>query len=99
MAVKSSFKNMVLCLFVICLVCSGLLAGVYALTAEPIRKAAEAKTNNAIAVVVPEFTGAPVMGTVNAGGKIIHIILSPTKVLCPVMRSRHLLSVSEVLLN
>ena len=69
MAVKSSFKNMVLCLFVICLVCSGLLAGVYALTAEPIRKAAEAKTNNAIAVVVPEFTGAPVMGTVNAGGK------------------------------
>ena len=33
MAVQSSFKNMSLCLFVICLVCSGLLAGVYALFA------------------------------------------------------------------
>ena len=42
MAVKSSFKNMTLCLFAICLVCSALLAGVYALTAEPIAAAAAA---------------------------------------------------------
>lgn len=69
MAVKSSFKNMVICLFAICLVCSALLAGVFALTFEPIAKAAEAKTNNAIAQVVPEFDGAPVEGTVNVGGK------------------------------
>lgn len=46
---------MVLCLFAICILCSGLLAGVYALTKEPIDAAAAAKTNNAIAQVVPEF--------------------------------------------
>lgn len=69
MAVKSSFKNMVLCLLVICLVCSALLAGVYALTKAPIDAAAAAKTNNAIAQVVPDFDGEPVMSTVQAEGK------------------------------
>ncbi|MDE7128647.1 MAG: RnfABCDGE type electron transport complex subunit G [Bacteroidales bacterium] len=69
MAVKSSFKNMVLCLLVICLVCSALLAGVYALTKAPIDAAAAAKTNNAIAQVVPDFDGEPVMSTVQVAGK------------------------------
>lgn len=68
MAIKSSFKNMVLCLFVICIVCSTLLAVVYAVTAEPIRNAAEAKTNAAIAQVVPPFEGAPVADTINVDG-------------------------------
>ncbi len=54
MAVKSSFKNMALCLFAICLVCSALLAGVYALTAEPIAAAAAAKNEAAIKEVLPE---------------------------------------------
>jgi len=54
MAVQSSFKNMSLCLFVICLVCSGLLAGVYALTKEPIDAAAKAKNEAAIMEVLPE---------------------------------------------
>ena len=54
MAVKSSFKNMTLCLFAICLVCSALLAGVYALTAEPIAKAAAAKNEAAIKEVLPD---------------------------------------------
>ena len=54
MAVKSSFKNMTICLFVICLVCSSLLAGVYALTAEPIAAAAAAKNEAAIKEVLPE---------------------------------------------
>ncbi len=54
MAVKSSFMNMVLCLFAICVVCSGLLAGVYALTAEPIASAAAAKNEAAIKEVLPE---------------------------------------------
>ena len=56
MAVKSSFKNMTLCLFAICLVCSGLLAGVYALTKEPIDLAAKAKNEAAIKEVLPETT-------------------------------------------
>ena len=54
MAVKSSFVNMTLCLFVICLVCSSLLAGVYALTKEPIDAAAKAKNEAAIMEVLPE---------------------------------------------
>ena len=47
MAVQSTFKNMSLCLLAICLVCSALLAGVYALTAEPIAAAA-ARTNEPV---------------------------------------------------
>ena len=54
MAVKSSFKNMTLCLLAICLVCSGLLAGVYALTKEPIDAASKAKNEAAIKEVLPE---------------------------------------------
>ena len=54
MAVKSSFKNMTVCLFAICLVCSALLAGVYALTAAPIADAAAAKNEAAIKEVLPE---------------------------------------------
>lgn len=69
MAVNSSFKNMVLCLFVICLVCSALLAGVFALTKEPIAAAAVAKTNAAISNVVPDFDGNPVESSIEVGGK------------------------------
>ena len=58
MAVKSSFKNMTLCLLSICLVCSGLLAGVYALTKEPIDAAAKAKNEAAIKEVLPETAAA-----------------------------------------
>ena len=54
MAVKSSFKNMTICLFAICVVCSSLLAGVYALTKEPIDAAAKAKNEAAILEVLPE---------------------------------------------
>jgi electron transport complex protein RnfG len=54
MAVQSSFKNMTICLFTICLVCSALLAGVYALTADPIAAAAAAKNEAAIKEVLPE---------------------------------------------
>ena len=69
MAVQSSFKNMTLCLFSVCLVSSALLAAVYAVTKEPIEVANQAKTNNAIAQVVPEFEGDPVPGTIEEGGK------------------------------
>ena len=53
MAVQSSFKNMTICLFAICVVCSSLLAGVYALTKEPIDAAAKAKNEAAIMEVLP----------------------------------------------
>lgn len=58
MAMESSFKNMTICLFVICIVCSSLLAGVYALTKEPIDAAAKAKNEAAIKEVLPEVTAA-----------------------------------------
>ena len=45
---------MTVCLFAICIVCSGLLAGVYALTKEPIDAAAKAKNEAAIKEVLPE---------------------------------------------
>ena len=54
MAVKSSFVNMTVCLFSICVVCSGLLAGVYALTKAPIDAAAKAKNEAAIKEVLPD---------------------------------------------
>ena len=54
MAVQSTFKNMTICLLAICLVCSALLAGVYALTAEPIAAASAAKNQAAIMEVLPD---------------------------------------------
>ena len=44
---------MTVCLFAICIVCSSLLAGVYALTKEPIDAAARAKNEAAIMEVLP----------------------------------------------
>lgn len=45
---------MTICLFAICVVCSSLLAVVYALTKEPIDAAAKAKNEAAIKEVLPE---------------------------------------------
>ncbi|MBR5249168.1 MAG: RnfABCDGE type electron transport complex subunit G [Bacteroidales bacterium] len=50
---------MVLCLFLICFVCSGLLAVVNALTQEPIAAVNLAKTNQSIAAVLPAFDNEP----------------------------------------
>ncbi len=55
MAMQSTFKNMVVCLTVICVVSSALLAGVYALTKAPIEKANADKLNSAIGEVLPPF--------------------------------------------
>ena len=68
MAAKSNLKNMVLSLTVVCLVCSALLGGVYAVTAEPIRKAEEAKVGASIARVLPGFSEQPSLETVNVDG-------------------------------
>lgn len=69
MAVQSTLKNMVLCLGIICLVSSAVLAGVYALTKEPIDAAAAAKTNNAIRQVLPEFDGDPEPASIESNGQ------------------------------
>ena len=57
MAAQSTLKNMVLCLTLVCLICSAILGVAYAVTKEPVAAAQVAKTNNAIAKVLPEFSG------------------------------------------
>jgi len=68
MAAKSNLRNMALSLTLVCLVCSGLLGVVYAMTAEPIRKAEEAKVAASIARVLPESEAQPVQESINVDG-------------------------------
>ncbi len=69
MAVESSFKNMVVCLTVICLVCSILLGGVYHITKDGIAEADRRKVTAAIEAVVPAFDSTAVNDTVLLGTK------------------------------
>ena len=59
MAKESTIKNMAITLTVICLVSSAILGGVYSITKVPIEMAQVAKTNGAIAKVVPQFDNDP----------------------------------------
>lgn len=59
MAKESSFKNMVITLSLICLICSALLGVVYSVTKAPIEAAELAKINNAIKAVIPECDNNP----------------------------------------
>ena len=68
MAAKSTLKNMVLCLTLVCLVCSAVVGVAYAVTADPIAAAARAKTTASIARVLPEFTAEPEQGSVRVDG-------------------------------
>ena len=66
--VKSSFINMVLTLFVITVVASLALGGVYNLTLEPIAAAKKAARERAIKLVLPSFDSlnsfkVPIAGT------------------------------------
>jgi len=54
MAAQSNLKNMVLCLFGTCLFCSAVLAGVYALTKEPIDQTNAALLKASVSAVLPE---------------------------------------------
>ena len=54
MAVKSNLKNMFLCLFGTCLVCSALLAGVYAMTKAPIDATNARLLKEAVGAVLPQ---------------------------------------------
>ena len=68
MAAKSNLKNMALSLTLVCRVCSALLGSVYAVTAEPIRKAEEAKVAASIARVLPASDAQPVLETIAVDG-------------------------------
>lgn len=58
--VESNFKNMALTLLVITFVASAALGLVYQVTKDPIALAQQAKINNAIKAVLPEFDNQPV---------------------------------------
>lgn len=67
MAAESTLKNMALCLTAVCLICSAVVGVAYAVTAEPIDAAAQAKTTASIAAVLPEFSGTPTEHEVSLG--------------------------------
>ena len=54
MAAVSNLKNMALCLFATCFVCSGVLGGVYAVTKAPIEETNAAILKASVAKVLPE---------------------------------------------
>lgn len=68
MAAKSSLKNMVLCLGLVCFFCSAVLGGTYVLTEEPIAVAQQQKTSASIAKVLPEFSSTPVESAITLAG-------------------------------
>ena len=69
MAAASNFKNMVLCLTGVCLACSAILAGVYAVTARPIAATNEALLKASIGAVLPEGAEIEDPATVTVGGQ------------------------------
>ena len=56
---ESTRRSMSVCLTLVCLFCAALLGGVYVLTLDKINQEAVKKTNNAIALVTPEFDNEP----------------------------------------
>ncbi|HCX98613.1 MAG TPA: FMN-binding domain-containing protein [Bacteroidales bacterium] len=60
MAKESTFKNMTITLLTITLLSSASLGIVYSLTEEPINDAKNAKVNDAISKVLPEFDNKPI---------------------------------------
>ena len=69
MAVQSSLKNMVICLFSTCFVCSALLAGVYALTAKPIAETNANILKASVSAVLPEGGELSAAKDINVGGQ------------------------------
>ncbi len=69
---ESSLKNMVLTLFIITLVASGVLGLVYSVTEEPIQVAQQAKTTAALAEVLPAFDNNPAEGKMETEEAVIY---------------------------
>lgn len=69
MAAKSSLKNMALCLTLVCLFCSAVLAVVYAVTYEPIQAAAAKELADGINKVLPEGGELSAMETAEFAGQ------------------------------
>jgi electron transport complex protein RnfG len=70
---KSSLKNMVLCLGLTTLVAAVGLSYVYGLTKEPIEKAKQQKTTDALGRVLPAFEGEPAVSELTLDGMPIKV--------------------------
>lgn len=57
MAAKSTLRNMVLCLTLVCLLCSAILGVVYAVTSDPIEQAGRKALQDALSLVLPADGG------------------------------------------
>ena len=69
MAVQSSLKNMVLCLFSVCFICAALLGGVYALTAKPIAQTNANILKASVSAVLPEGGELSESAPITVGGQ------------------------------
>lgn len=69
MAAESSLRNMALCLTLVCLVCAGILGGVYAMTYDPIQKANEKILKTSLGRVLPEGGELSDVRTAEAAGQ------------------------------
>ena len=69
MAAKSTLRNMVLCLTLVCLFCSAVLAVVYAVTAEPIKAAEQKALVESISQVLPDGGELSDVSTAEFGGQ------------------------------
>ena len=76
MAVKSNLVNMVVCLTATCLVCAALLAGVYALTAEPIAATNAAILKASVSAVLPEGGELSESRPIEVGGQMSEYYVS-----------------------
>lgn len=68
MAAKSTLRNMVVCLGLVCFICAAILGETYVLTAGPIELAQQNKTKQSIAKVLPSFSADPVESAVTWNG-------------------------------
>jgi electron transport complex protein RnfG len=75
---KSSLTNMVLCLGLTTLVAAVGLSYVYGLTKEPIEKAKQQKTTDALGRVLPVFEGEPAVRELTIDGLPIKVYEAPT---------------------
>ena len=69
MAAKSNLKNMVLCLTAVCLVCSAILAVIYAITYDPIQAAEKKALVESIGRVLPDGGDLSDVATAEFDGK------------------------------
>lgn len=73
MAIKSSLRNMVLVLALVCLGASAAVVGVYTITKDPIDEAKADKTNDAIKEVLPEFDNDPSQDVLEIEGNKVYV--------------------------